>query len=133
MTQQPQEGFDRSVEDARAWMKAVQERLQINDNTQGPRAALEARLWETEVRRSRGRDSPAALAVSLPLRPPASPLLKGSISQTLMYLNLLGILVEVQIWLKSRRLRWAPEVASLTCSRRDLDSRVLDHTCVGRV
>lgn len=48
MTQQPQEGFDRSTEDARAWMKAVQERLQINDNTQGPRAALEARLWETE-------------------------------------------------------------------------------------
>uniref|UniRef100_A0A8C3YS49 Spectrin repeat containing nuclear envelope family member 3 n=1 Tax=Catagonus wagneri TaxID=51154 RepID=A0A8C3YS49_9CETA len=48
MTQQPQEGFDRSVEDAREWMKAVQERLQINDNTQGPRAALEARLRETE-------------------------------------------------------------------------------------
>ncbi|XP_053457498.1 nesprin-3 isoform X2 [Nycticebus coucang] len=48
MTQQPQEGFDRSVEDAQAWMKAVQERLQVNDNTQGPRAALEARLQETE-------------------------------------------------------------------------------------
>ncbi|KAM5274617.1 nesprin-3 isoform 5-T5 [Ctenodactylus gundi] len=48
MTQQPQEGFDRSVEDARAWMQAVQERLQVNDNTQGPRAALEARLRETE-------------------------------------------------------------------------------------
>ncbi|XP_047650449.1 nesprin-3 isoform X3 [Phacochoerus africanus] len=48
MTQQPQEGFDRSVEDAREWMKAVQERLQVNDNTQGPRAALEARLRETE-------------------------------------------------------------------------------------
>ncbi|XP_045757429.2 nesprin-3 [Mirounga angustirostris] len=48
MTQPPQEGFDRSVEDARAWMKAVQERLQVNDNTQGPRAALEARLRETE-------------------------------------------------------------------------------------
>uniref|UniRef100_A0A9L0S638 Nesprin-3 n=1 Tax=Equus caballus TaxID=9796 RepID=A0A9L0S638_HORSE len=48
MTQQPQEGFDRSVEDARQWMKAVQERLQISDNTQGPRAALEARLRETE-------------------------------------------------------------------------------------
>ncbi|XP_003787067.1 nesprin-3 [Otolemur garnettii] len=48
MTQQPQEGFDRSVEDAQAWMKAVQERLQVNDNTQGPRAALEARLRETE-------------------------------------------------------------------------------------
>ncbi|XP_048218165.1 nesprin-3 isoform X2 [Perognathus longimembris pacificus] len=48
MTQQPQEGFDRSVEDAREWMKAIQERLQVNDNTQGPRAALEARLRETE-------------------------------------------------------------------------------------
>ena len=49
MTQKPQEGFDRSVEDARQWMRAVQERLQINDNTQGPRTALEARLRETEV------------------------------------------------------------------------------------
>uniref|UniRef100_A0A8C5L2K9 Nesprin-3 n=1 Tax=Jaculus jaculus TaxID=51337 RepID=A0A8C5L2K9_JACJA len=48
MTQQPQEDFNRSVEDAQAWMKAVQERLQLNDNTQGPRAALEARLRETE-------------------------------------------------------------------------------------
>ncbi|XP_057174366.1 nesprin-3 isoform X3 [Ursus arctos] len=48
MTQPPQDGFDRSVEDAREWMKAVQERLQVNDNTQGPRAALEARLRETE-------------------------------------------------------------------------------------
>lgn len=48
MTQQPQEAFDRSMEDALAWMKAVQQRLQINDNTQGPRAALEARLRETE-------------------------------------------------------------------------------------
>lgn len=49
MTQQPQEDFDRSVEDAQAWMKVVQEQLQVNDNTQGPRAALEARLRETEV------------------------------------------------------------------------------------
>ncbi|NP_001371212.1 nesprin-3 isoform 4 [Homo sapiens] len=48
MTQQPQDDFDRSVEDAQAWMKAVQDQLQVNDNTQGPRAALEARLWETE-------------------------------------------------------------------------------------
>ncbi|XP_069887516.1 nesprin-3-like [Dipodomys merriami] len=48
MTQQPQEGFSRSMEDAQEWMKAIQERLQINDNTQGPRAALEARLRETE-------------------------------------------------------------------------------------
>lgn len=29
-------------------MKVVQEQLQVNDNTQGPRAALEARLHETE-------------------------------------------------------------------------------------
>lgn len=49
MTKQPQEDFDRSVEDAQAWMKAVQEQLQVNDNTKGPRAALEARLRETEV------------------------------------------------------------------------------------
>uniref|UniRef100_G3SW04 Nesprin-3 n=1 Tax=Loxodonta africana TaxID=9785 RepID=G3SW04_LOXAF len=48
MTQQPQEDFNRSVEEARAWMEAVEERLQINDNTQGPRTALEARLRETE-------------------------------------------------------------------------------------
>ncbi|XP_059951662.1 nesprin-3 isoform X2 [Mesoplodon densirostris] len=48
MTQQPQEGFARSMGAAQEWMKAVQKRLQINDNTQGPRAALEARLRETE-------------------------------------------------------------------------------------
>lgn len=50
-----------------------------------------------------------------------------------MCLTLLGILVEVQIWLKSRRLRWAPDVPFLTCSRGDLDSRVLDHTFIVRV
>ncbi|KAM4830248.1 nesprin-3 isoform X3 [Urocitellus parryii] len=48
MTQQPREGFDRSAEDAEAWMAAVQEQLQVNDDTRGPRAALEARLQETE-------------------------------------------------------------------------------------
>ncbi|XP_073923311.1 nesprin-3 isoform X2 [Castor canadensis] len=48
MSQQTQEGFNRSVEDAQAWMKAIHERLEINDNTHGPRAALEARLRETE-------------------------------------------------------------------------------------
>uniref|UniRef100_A0A8I3MPE2 Spectrin repeat containing nuclear envelope family member 3 n=1 Tax=Canis lupus familiaris TaxID=9615 RepID=A0A8I3MPE2_CANLF len=48
MTQLAQESFDRSVEDAWEWMRAVQDRLQVNDNTQGPRAALEARLRETE-------------------------------------------------------------------------------------
>ena len=69
MAQQPQEGFDRSVEDACRWMRAVQERLQINDNTQGPRTALEARLRETEVCGGCGLDNPAALALSLRLRP----------------------------------------------------------------
>lgn len=49
MTQQPQDEFDMSVENAEAWMKAIQERLRINDNTKGPRSALEARLRETEV------------------------------------------------------------------------------------
>lgn len=49
MTQQPQEDFDRSVEDAQAWMKVIHEQLQVNDNTKGPRVALEARLRETEV------------------------------------------------------------------------------------
>lgn len=53
------------MEDALAWMKAVQQRLQINDNTQGPRAALEARLRETEVCRDHGLDSPVAFAVPL--------------------------------------------------------------------
>ncbi|EMP30972.1 Nesprin-3 [Chelonia mydas] len=48
MTQQPQDEFDMSVENAEAWMKAIQERLRINDNTKGPRSALEARLRETE-------------------------------------------------------------------------------------
>ncbi|XP_055989753.1 nesprin-3 [Sorex fumeus] len=48
MTGQPQASFDRSLADARAWMEAVQERLRLNDDTQGPRAALEARLRETE-------------------------------------------------------------------------------------
>ncbi|XP_064515146.1 nesprin-3 isoform X3 [Pseudopipra pipra] len=48
MTQQLQDEFDSSVENAEAWMKAIQERLRINDNTKGPRSALEARLRETE-------------------------------------------------------------------------------------
>lgn len=50
MTQQLQNEFDSSVENAETWMKAIQERLRVNDNTKGPRAALEARLRETEVR-----------------------------------------------------------------------------------
>ncbi|XP_038602777.1 nesprin-3 [Tachyglossus aculeatus] len=49
MTQQSQNEFDCSLENAVAWMKAIQERLQINDNTKGPRSALEARLRETEM------------------------------------------------------------------------------------
>ncbi|XP_048084217.1 nesprin-3 [Alosa alosa] len=48
MTQQEQHEFGESLEGAEAWMQAVQERLRVNDNTQGPRAALEARLHETE-------------------------------------------------------------------------------------
>ncbi|XP_058511215.1 nesprin-3 [Ochotona princeps] len=43
-----EEDFHRSVADAQEWMQAVHERLHANDNTQGPRAALEARLQETE-------------------------------------------------------------------------------------
>ncbi|MCJ8737179.1 hypothetical protein PDJAM_G00021200 [Pangasius djambal] len=48
MTQQEQNEFREKWEDAQAWMQAVQERLKLNDNTEGPRAALEARLRETE-------------------------------------------------------------------------------------
>nr|XP_033806886.1 uncharacterized protein LOC117363385 isoform X2 [Geotrypetes seraphini] len=48
MTQQLQDEFETSMENIEAWMKAIHERLRVNDNTQGPRAALEARLRETE-------------------------------------------------------------------------------------
>ncbi|XP_061468049.1 nesprin-3 isoform X2 [Rhineura floridana] len=48
MTQQPQDEFDNSVQKAVDWMKTIQERLRINDNTKGPRSALEARLRDTE-------------------------------------------------------------------------------------
>ncbi|XP_054828185.1 nesprin-3 [Eublepharis macularius] len=48
MTQQPQDEFESSVENAIDWMKTIQERLRINDNTKGPRPALEARLRDTE-------------------------------------------------------------------------------------
>ncbi|XP_048342299.1 nesprin-3 [Sphaerodactylus townsendi] len=48
MTQQPQDEFESSVESAVDWMKTIQERLRINDNTKGPRSALEARLRDTE-------------------------------------------------------------------------------------
>ncbi|XP_076026714.1 nesprin-3-like [Genypterus blacodes] len=48
MTQQEQQEFTESLEAALSWMQAIQERLKANDNTQGPRDALEARLRETE-------------------------------------------------------------------------------------
>ncbi|MBN3272985.1 SYNE3 protein, partial [Polyodon spathula] len=48
MTQEVHDEFGESLESAQAWMLAVQERLKVNDNTKGPRAALEARLRETE-------------------------------------------------------------------------------------
>uniref|UniRef100_A0A665TCG6 Spectrin repeat containing, nuclear envelope family member 3 n=1 Tax=Echeneis naucrates TaxID=173247 RepID=A0A665TCG6_ECHNA len=48
MTQQEQQEFTENLEAAFSWMQAIQERLKANDNTQGPRDALEARLRETE-------------------------------------------------------------------------------------
>ncbi|KAK7142587.1 hypothetical protein R3I94_012063 [Phoxinus phoxinus] len=48
MTQQEQHEFRECLEEAMSWMQAVQERLKQNDNTQGPRSALEVRLRETE-------------------------------------------------------------------------------------
>ncbi|XP_077431418.1 nesprin-3 isoform X2 [Vanacampus margaritifer] len=48
MTDQEQQTFMERLEEALAWMKAVQERLRENDNTQGPWNALEARLRVTE-------------------------------------------------------------------------------------
>ncbi|XP_035388805.1 nesprin-3 [Electrophorus electricus] len=48
MTQQEQHEFRESLEEALAWMQAIQERLRLSDNTQGPREELEARLRETE-------------------------------------------------------------------------------------
>ncbi|CAH2328178.1 nesprin-3-like isoform X8 [Pelobates cultripes] len=48
MNQIQQDEFETCLENAESWMKAIHERLKINDNTQGPRSALEARLRETE-------------------------------------------------------------------------------------
>ncbi|XP_028827746.1 nesprin-3 isoform X2 [Denticeps clupeoides] len=48
MTQQEQHEFKEGLEAALSWMQAVQERLRAHDDTTGPRAALEARLRETE-------------------------------------------------------------------------------------
>ncbi|XP_041950238.1 nesprin-3-like isoform X1 [Alosa sapidissima] len=48
MTQQQQVKFDQSLGSALSWIKVVQERLRQNDNTQGPREDLEARVRATE-------------------------------------------------------------------------------------
>ncbi|XP_062406899.1 nesprin-3-like isoform X2 [Sardina pilchardus] len=49
MTQQQQQvEFDQSLDSARSWIQVVQERLRQNDNTQGPRKDLEARVRATE-------------------------------------------------------------------------------------
>ncbi|XP_015250176.1 PREDICTED: nesprin-3 [Cyprinodon variegatus] len=48
MTQKEQQEFTACLQEALAWMQSVQEQLKGNDNTQGPRDALEARLRETE-------------------------------------------------------------------------------------
>ncbi|XP_075700409.1 nesprin-3 isoform X2 [Rhinoderma darwinii] len=48
MTQMPHDEFETSLEKAEVWMKEIQERLKENDNTQGPRSALESRLRETQ-------------------------------------------------------------------------------------
>ncbi|XP_036406223.1 nesprin-3-like [Megalops cyprinoides] len=49
MTQEERDAFLQSLESALSWIKAVQERLRANDNTQGPRSALETRLRETKA------------------------------------------------------------------------------------
>ncbi|XP_073434153.1 nesprin-3 isoform X2 [Dendrobates tinctorius] len=48
MTQLPHDDFETSLEMAETWMKEIHKRLKENDNTQGPRSALESRLRETE-------------------------------------------------------------------------------------
>ncbi|KAK7904173.1 hypothetical protein WMY93_016780 [Mugilogobius chulae] len=48
MPQQEQQDFMESLEEALSWMQSTQERLRANDNTEGPRDALEKRLRETE-------------------------------------------------------------------------------------
>ncbi|KAG7461157.1 hypothetical protein MATL_G00207130 [Megalops atlanticus] len=49
MTQEERDAFLQNLESALSWLKAVQERLRANDNTQGPRSALETRLRETKA------------------------------------------------------------------------------------
>ncbi|PWA16375.1 hypothetical protein CCH79_00004451 [Gambusia affinis] len=48
MTQQEQQEFTARLQEADAWMKGIEEQLKANDNTAGPRDALEARLRESE-------------------------------------------------------------------------------------
>lgn len=67
MTQQE---FMESLEVALSWMRTIQEKLKVNDNTQGPRDALEARLRETEVRYS-------THCLTLHVRPLAATLVLG--------------------------------------------------------
>ncbi|XP_072424047.1 nesprin-3 isoform X3 [Chiloscyllium punctatum] len=45
----PEEEFGSCLENAESWMRMIQERLEATDNVQGPKAALENRLRETEV------------------------------------------------------------------------------------
>lgn len=49
MTQEEQHEFKQSLESAKSWIQVVHERLQQNDNTQGPRKDLQARVRATEV------------------------------------------------------------------------------------
>lgn len=49
MTQEEQQEFKQSLESAKSWIQVVRERLQQNDNTQGPREDLQARVRATEV------------------------------------------------------------------------------------
>ncbi|XP_066541718.1 nesprin-3 [Hoplias malabaricus] len=65
MTQQEQHEFRESYEDALSWMQAVQDRLRLNDNTQGPRTALESRLRETEKIRESEADGRLKMDVVL--------------------------------------------------------------------
>ncbi|KAG8449115.1 hypothetical protein GDO86_015970 [Hymenochirus boettgeri] len=44
----PQNDFEICIKNAESWMQNIHKRLKINDNTEGPRPALESRLRETE-------------------------------------------------------------------------------------
>ncbi|XP_059504850.1 nesprin-3 isoform X3 [Stegostoma tigrinum] len=45
----PEEEFGSCLENAESWIRMIQERLEATDNVQGPKAALENRLRESEV------------------------------------------------------------------------------------